>query len=557
MEQNQELKTLGSQYGLTSGQQQNYEVKEHSAQELERAKQIIIASKQQKKDRIRNYANNKTTNVLKGKKIEELVESYLDNKNGVRQQLLNFEEYMRPKGFTSSELGISFEERKAEDRELNQILNELTMEKAGFLATSQNITKLMSKLGVDPKSITHKKMKELIVLDDWGTIAKWAVPMIVQHGPKIINWLWDKLVSKLEARSAPGHDAGLWVGDYSSNNVQIPNKVSIQPGINTRGSLYNDSAMGATGLKLDAVNVDALATKICPERFAYREPLTLPLKTGVVQGSTEIFLTTDANGNTAFNCNPNNLVYTAVATPQDYFALYNPTGFVPGTGLFVTAANLASPIASAAANIAQVRVTGFSLQVTPIQSLTNAQGSYQFGYFPLAPRIPNLNFFTQRALMTSQYYQSGNALSTYRGIKVADPEDTFQIMSTLTTEYEYFYVLITGAAPSTNVCKIDIYYTCEVIPTPDQAQLTVMDYPRPGVRTDDMTYILNYAFPAVQMLTFDDGYDFANRIRNTKPCYDDVLMTILSYATGIRPKMPKSITPSGHGDIEEFSFIGE
>lgn len=40
--------------------------------------------------------------------------------------------------------------------------------------------------------IKNKKLRELVLLDDWGTIAKWAIPMIEKGGEKAIEWLWDK-----------------------------------------------------------------------------------------------------------------------------------------------------------------------------------------------------------------------------------------------------------------------------------------------------------------------------------------------------------------------------
>jgi hypothetical protein len=285
-------------------------------------------------------------------------------------------------------------------------------------------------------------------------------------------------------------------------------------------------------LDMSAVNTEYIASAICPERFAFRAPVTFPLKTGLVKGATQFNLTTDANGNTASVINPWNVAYTGAPNAADFFALTNPTLFDPDTGSFGVAPAITPPLAGSIGNIEQIKIIGFSVKVTPIGSLTTAAGFYQIAYFPLANTLSQFGpffLFSQVATRTNPYYQSGNTLTTYRSTFIPDQTDTYIQAGPASPEFEFFYILITGAAPNTNVATIEVNYLVEVIPTPDQVQITVMDYALPGVRTSDFLYAIHYMHPGLQMLTLDDAYEIADKIANSDSDYRRALFCFLKH----------------------------
>jgi hypothetical protein len=36
------------------------------------------------------------------------------------------------------------------------------------------------------------QFKDLVALDDWGTVATWAMPLIEKYGEQGISWIWNK-----------------------------------------------------------------------------------------------------------------------------------------------------------------------------------------------------------------------------------------------------------------------------------------------------------------------------------------------------------------------------
>jgi hypothetical protein len=48
----------------------------------------------------------------------------------------------------------------------------------------------------DEKSITYRQWKEIVALDDWTSIAKTALPYIIEYGPKVVTSLWNKYIAR-------------------------------------------------------------------------------------------------------------------------------------------------------------------------------------------------------------------------------------------------------------------------------------------------------------------------------------------------------------------------
>lgn len=51
------------------------------------------------------------------------------------------------------------------------------MDKFGFMPSSENLQLVLDHFGIKDK-ISHKKLRELLIIDDWATVATWAWPYI-------------------------------------------------------------------------------------------------------------------------------------------------------------------------------------------------------------------------------------------------------------------------------------------------------------------------------------------------------------------------------------------
>jgi len=67
------------------------------------------------------------------------------------------------------------------------------------------------------------------MLDDWKTdLAAFAVPIILEHGPSAIDYLWQKFSGAVRNRF-PGNDWGGSVADYGQNPSKDMIKVARVP----------------------------------------------------------------------------------------------------------------------------------------------------------------------------------------------------------------------------------------------------------------------------------------------------------------------------------------
>jgi len=544
----------------------NFPIVDHTHQEIEQALNILKSDPSEKTAAIESYLKDPKKNAYAGKKLSSLLIDYYAGKDSeagkaIRSQLKDFEDSYDPRSFTTNQFkevdpNFTFKQREALEKQTNTALDEAVYRMKKIMPTGDNLNKIMTRWNLPQGSISHKKLRELLALDDFGTIAQHAIPLILEHGPKAIAYLWDKFAKKARAWIAPGQDAGLWEGDYTNNAVFNPLKVAVQPGINTKTVLMKDRKdLSGVRLQSDAVAVEYISTLICPERFQWRQPQTLPLKTAISGPTTEFVLTSDANGNAAAWINPNQVSYAGAGTVADFYIQYNPTVFNPVTGAYTAITNLNSPMAANNASYEQIRVTSTVVQVTPVASITTAQGGIQMGYFPYLAQASNVT--TQASLMTNAYYQSGNFLQTYRMTTVPDGENAvYQTSGVSTGLNEMFYILITGAPASTKVAKIDIYPQVEFMPTPGQTIMSPVSYPLPGVRTNDLISVMEYAFPAVEMLTFDQAFELASSVFNCHPTYDCVLSLVTEWFSNIKAPIRKSlIQPEQEQEEESFDFV--
>jgi hypothetical protein len=533
---------LGSEEAYTTlaeGQVAEWEKKRNrpDPSKVQAAKDRALASKDEKKRLIREFVTNKNTNEFYGRDIGSLIKDWVNDNKKLKSTVENFEEYLRPKGVTSSDMQLSYAERLASDRSLHQAMNEVAQEKIGKLVNSGNLDALLRAAGVDKGTLPHRKLKELILLDDWNELAPMAEPMIYSGGPEAIDILYDRYIKNTGITLLPYSGTGLSITDYDNNNIEKPNKIVTIPGHNTRSELLKSMA-SYQHLTIDAVNRDYVATVICPERFVYRNPVLYPRKTALVSGSTGFILRSDENGNTAAWINPY-MPTIGTTTTGKFFAAYNPTEFNPQTGEWTAATYLPAPLLSHVDNFQFFKLNSASFRLTPLQSQMNSSGNFQIAFIDLygggQPIIP------QQGVMQNAYYQTGNGLTTYRGINLPIDNSNFMHYKNYSVDFQGgFYILLTGCEPETNIAKIDIFYNYEIIPTTTETQFSVVDLPIPGVRTAEFLSNMNSVLPGLQMLSYEEALTLATRLRNTSPQYDEQFEAVMNFVIEHVPAIAKA-----------------
>jgi len=63
-----------------------------------------------------------------------------------------------------------------------------------WLPTSTNLKEFYVDLGIRPEDISHKKMKELILLDDWPSVFSEILPALKRGAYSAVDWAHKKYV---------------------------------------------------------------------------------------------------------------------------------------------------------------------------------------------------------------------------------------------------------------------------------------------------------------------------------------------------------------------------
>jgi hypothetical protein len=69
------------------------------------------------------------------------------------------------------------------------------MKKFGFMPSAENLGLILKHFNVTDK-MSHRKLRELLMIDDWTTVAKWAWPYVQKYGKQAIDHLWEKYIGK-------------------------------------------------------------------------------------------------------------------------------------------------------------------------------------------------------------------------------------------------------------------------------------------------------------------------------------------------------------------------
>lgn len=192
----------------------------------------------------------------------------------------------------------------------------------------------------------------------------------------------------------------------------------------------------------------------------------------------------------------------------DSFIAYSTANLNPVTGTATNWSALSSPLAGIT-SIDEFECVGFAVRLTPTMAPNTASGFFQVGYFQNLDSdiggVLQLPPIPQTTLSQSQFYQSGNAQTNYRSIRLNEPYGNLTKFGTAMPLEHGFYILFTGGPPSIPAFKLDVYYVYHALPTPNSYSTMAMDFARPGVRTTDFIAAAVQLCPAIQLLTTPDS----------------------------------------------------
>jgi len=546
-------------YKVPKGQKQDRSwrnsYKQPSRSAIEQARMLLMEPYQQKYDRVQQFITSPTTNPYVGSDLTALAERYKEHDDKLKTTIDKLDHLLEAKNITSSDLGLTYQQRQNAKRIDNTVFNDAVYDKSQIIANATNLKFLKIALGLNDDEITNRQMKALILLDDWPSILAKAIPLIIEYGPKLANFLYEKFAKPAmqraqanlnkaskttmnlsTANTLDGHDTGLSITDFSNNNVQGPNKSAWMPGVN----VFSDSirVFSNRAIMYDGVNTKAIAATFCPEYFSARFPSYVADKTTLTRASAKFSLTTDANGNTSALLEYNNIC-TSSASATTAFLAINPTGFVPTTGAATNWTYLPGPLSGSNTSIASYRIVGMAATVIPTTSANNSQGQIELAYWQGQRNTAATPAIPQASLSTSGAYQIGNFLTGYRSIYTPDflYYDGFHVENFV----EYLQVLITGAPASSTVATLEVSWVLEIVPQiPVSFTNTDTQYAEPGPMSEELVSNIFNVFPAIQILTLDDAYALANAIYQSHACFNGVMEAILGYTKIYKPKTQRS-----------------
>lgn len=311
----------------------------------------------------------KKSNGIDGTELLPVVKRYENSDRAVLLAIQQLQDQVEGLNVSARDLGLSRPDYLKLKQDVYQAENSVIQQKVGFSPSSANLEAVLQYLQsneVDISKLSHKKLRQLILLDDWASIARTAIPLIVKHGPRAVEYLWNAFLPKL--RELAGMDAGLWEGDCAQNSTQ-PSKVALWSGVNKdQGNIQPLTARSNT---YQDVSVDFLCSVICPERYSERRFDIVPQKTSLITGSIQYTITSDANGNTAAIVFPDNPFASGGGMVNSY-AMVNPSGLAPTTGVTTAWTYGSGPVSTLSSQLIKSRISTASVAFTPTLSANQA-----------------------------------------------------------------------------------------------------------------------------------------------------------------------------------------
>lgn len=299
----------------------------------------------------------------------------------------------------------------------------------------------------------------------------------------------------------------------------------------------------------DAVSLTAIAAWICPEDFPARMPVDMTQRTALAGSTWSQTYTTNATGSLGIYVFPWAVCQSAANTNGGAvpFITLLQGDFDPKNGVSTNKVGVAGPLNPVVTNIQSFRVNSSSLRLTCIPSYTSSQGQVQIAYFTDFPNstFPGGTYVIPQNDMTSMTnYQLINLKTTdVRSLQILDgPTDlnmietngsTIAAMTALASEG--WYILISGAPPTTPIVTLTFSYVVEFMPTSSSLPMLNMLYADPGPATVSLISNLIKAEPGILRLQLTDARTLASSVATmTDTKHDTVLNKILDHLEGVK-----------------------
>jgi len=283
----------------------------------------------------------------------------------------------------------------------------------------------------------------------------------------------------------------------------------------------------------DSVSLAAIAGWVCPELYPSRLPTDMTQRTAVASAIWTQTFSTGSTGALAlfvFPWCPTSAggAPAASAVPVPSFVLTAPEiNIATGVATAATTA-YAGPLNSNISSIQAFRLNAISLRITTLPSLNNSSGQVQVGYFTDYQNntfVTGVNYgfpqIPQNLVSSMPNYELINmkSLDLRQTNSIDGPSDLtmFEIAAgslglPSNALSEGWYILVTGAAVSTNIVTLTVSYSYEYIPTASYLPLLNVTYADPGAATVAFISTLIKAFPSVLSLSCDSAKRLASGI---------------------------------------------
>jgi hypothetical protein len=535
-----------------------------------------------------------------GKNIEDLVQMYMNKKGS--------EEERNALHAKIDKLEALVKNTRSSRRRANKQLNTAIIKKttaAGDAMTVDQIHQLYLKWKTNGlvNGLTERRFRELIALDDWSTIAAFALPLLKQYGVPIVEYLWKRYVK--------GEDAALpfKLGDSGFPSLGIyPDQMPITtfPSVTGPTVSYNtpvdfDVMSTSKGsYSINAVNLEAVATILAPGSFKARLPRTNYNRTAESALITEVPITTNATGDFYFLCFCNAALAVGSYGSTGLIAAFAATNSSwTNTGTTPTATAWScynGPLAASATNVQSTVLTALKVEFIPTSSLLNRSGFTNAAYFQDYPNAtfqsvqstgtePNLLVSDITSMMNAGTFQYKDCNQRLTMLHFPTDISSQQFnnsgtnlvtgtSSSLPSGFSDVMAITGGGWPtSTTVAKVVITSYFEYLPTAAYAAVNASDFPGMGSATIAFVNKLFNAVPAIFSMSSEEALCLASKIVQCgitdhdelyryvvgTPELNSALMrgkhTAYSYGGGYQPSMYMQPTPtqSDHPSIRAKS----
>jgi hypothetical protein len=404
---------------------------------------------------------------------------------------------------------------------------------------------------------------KILALDDFASVAAIGLPLVKKYGGKALSYIYQKF-GRGKSQFVDDAVDYFMPGEYTNEKEEQPPTLAMNainnptPGIQsdprkgileTRQERYNNSplAFRLADYALDAVNIDALCTWVCPEVYLERICDQYQIDaSAITRADIRIPVTTDANGNAGIWINPH--AWNAASGANAWFALltqnYATLQFNPATGAYnqtITTGGYttaASPFTATANTIADAMGVGMSLRFVPVMSDLNNGGFLEYAQFKTTANGTFLTAYPQATLQQVQnnpYYSFSNMKVETRHIWIPTDSADFQYteissaVSAGTAPYsDLFYYVFQGCQVSTTIGEIVITDARQYHPHASMSLYVQSTQAKPGPATRSLVAALIKAAPTLECLTMLEAKAFCQALRDVPPIFGNVLQAAVN-----------------------------